>query len=231
VSILETSVRVLVVEDDRSVAEVVRRGLEHSGFAVDVTPSGRDSLWYSSEFRYDVLVLDLNLPDIDGLEVCRELREKGSPTPMLMLSSRQGVADRVQGLDVGADDYLAKPFALPEVVARVRALARRNPTPPEVTIEVGDTVLDTGTRRVTRACRSIELTAKEFALLHALMRRPGTVMTADQLLEAAWDFAYEPQSNVVAVYVRYLRNKLDRPFGRSSIATVRGHGYRYDPTG
>lgn len=223
--------RVLLVEDDGRVAEVVRRGLEHSGFAVDVTASGRDSLWFTNEFEYDVLVLDLNLPDIDGLEVCRELRQTGAPVPMLMLSSRQGVADRVQGLDVGADDYLAKPFALREVVARVRALARRHRTTPAMTVEIGDTVLDTGTREVSRAGQSIALTAKEFALLHALMRRPGTVMTSDHLLESAWDFAYEPQSNVVAVYVRYLRNKLDRPFDRNSIVTVRGHGYRYDPQG
>ena len=223
--------RVLLVEDDGQVAEVVRRGLEHDGFAVDVTASGRDSIWFTNEFDYDVMVLDLNLPDIDGLEVCRELRQLGSPTPMLMLSSRQGVADRVQGLDSGADDYLPKPFALREVVARVRALARRNPTTPAVALEVGDTVLHTSTREVSRAGQTIPLTAKEFALLHALMRRPGTVMTPDQLLESAWDFAYEPQSNVVAVYIRYLRNKLDRPFGRTSIATARGHGYRYDPEG
>lgn len=223
--------RVLLVEDDRSVAEVVRRGLEHSGFAVDHTASGRESLWFTDEFDYDVVVLDLNLPDVDGMDVCRTLRDGGSPTPMLMLTSRQAVADRVQGLDVGADDYLAKPFALPEVVARVRALARRNPTAPAVVVEVGDTRLDTGTREVTRGGRSIPLTAKEFALLHTLMRRPGTVLTPEVLLEQAWDFAYEPQSNVVAVYVRYLRNKLDRPFDRNTIATVRGHGYRYDPEG
>lgn len=223
--------RVLVVEDDPKVAEVVRRGLEHSGFAVDVAGSGRESLWYANEFAYDVVVLDLNLPDIDGLDVCRQLRDRGAPTPMLMLSSRQAVADRVEGLDVGADDYLPKPFALPEVVARVRALARRAVTTPALTVEVGDTVLDTGTREVSRDGQSIPLTAKEFSLLHALMRRPGTVLTPDVLLEMAWDFAYEPQSNVVAVYIRYLRNKLDRPFGRDSILTVRGHGYRYDPAG
>ena len=222
--------RVLLVEDDRRVAQVVRRGLEHSGFAVDVTSSGRASLRYTTEHSYDVVVLDLNLPDMDGMEVCRQLRHRGEPTPMLMLSSRRGVSSRVEGLDVGADDYLPKPFALPEVVARVRALARRNPTPPAVTVAVGDTVLDTATREVTRDGRSIALTAKEFALLHTLMRRPGTVMTSEQLLESAWEVAFEPQSNVVAVYVRYLRNKLDRPFGRASIATVRGHGYRYDPT-
>ena len=221
--------RVLLVEDDRRVAEVVRRGLEHSGFAVDVTASSRESLWFTTEFEYDVVVLDLNLPDGDGVDVCRELRQGGSPTPMLMLTSRRAVADRVRGLDVGADDYLPKPFALTEVVARVRALARRNPTAPAMVVEVEDTRLDTGTREVTRAGHSIALTAKEFALLHTLMRRPGTVMTPDTLLEQAWDFAYEPQSNVVAVYIRYLRNKLDRPFGRSSIVTVRGHGYRYDP--
>lgn len=223
--------RVLLVEDDRRVAEVVRRGLEHDGFAVDVTASGRESLWFCDEFEYDVVVLDLNLPDIDGLEVCRELRGNGKPVPMLMLTSRRAVADRVQGLDVGADDYLPKPFALREVVARVRALSRRSTTTPALTLQLGDTVLDTGTREVTRQGHSISLTAKEFALLHALMRQPGIVMTSDQLLESAWDFAYEPQSNVVAVYIRYLRNKLDRPFDRSSIATVRGHGYRYDTEG
>ncbi len=223
--------RVLVVEDDGDVAEVVRRGLEHSGFAVDVTASGQESLRFVTQYEYDVVVLDLNLPDIDGLDVCRQLREGGAPTPMLMLSSRQAVADRVEGLDVGADDYLSKPFALREVVARVRALSRRAATAPAVTLEVGDTVLDTGTREVSRGGASIALTAKEFALLHALMRRPGRVLTPEVLLEAAWDLADEPQSNVVAVYIRYLRNKLDRPFGRQSIVTVRGHGYRYDPVG
>jgi two-component system, OmpR family, response regulator len=228
---MEDPMRVLLVEDDRQVAEVVRRGLERSGYAVDVTASGVESLWYATEFPYDVMVLDLNLPNIDGLEVCRRLRASESSTPMLMLTSRDDTAARVTGLDCGADDYVPKPFQLSEVLARVRALTRRGPVERPVVYEVGDTTLDLARRVVTRQGRTVDLTAKEFAVLAELMRTPDTVVSGADLVERAWDFAYEPSSNVVAVYIGYLRNKLDRPFGRASIVTVRGHGYRYDPAG
>jgi two-component system OmpR family response regulator len=175
---------------------------------------------------YDAIVLDLMLPGIDGVEVCRRLRESEVWSPVLMLTARDGVADRVAGLDAGADDYLPKPFSFAELLARLRALARRGAAERPVVLEVGDLRLDPATRQVWRGDTEVQLSAKEFALLEAFMRRPGDVLSRYQLLEHAWDYAYESRSNVVDVYVRYLRDKIDRPFGRSSLETVRGVGYR-----
>jgi two-component system OmpR family response regulator len=175
---------------------------------------------------YDAVVLDLMLPELDGVQVCRQLREAGVWTPVLMLTARDGVEDRVAGLDAGADDYLVKPFSFAELLARLRALVRRGSTERPATLEVGDLRLDPATRRAWRDGHELKLSAKEFAVLETFMRRPGQVLSQSQLLEAAWDLGYEQKSNVVEVYVRYLRQKIDRPFGLTSLETVRGTGYR-----
>ena len=218
--------RVLIVEDDAKTAGLLERGLREEGHAVDVARTGEDAVWMGQVTEYDAIVLDLLLPGIDGTSVCRRWRENGVWAPVLMLTALDAVDDRVAGLDAGADDYLAKPFAFAELLARLRALARRGVRERPPVVEVGDLRLDPATRRVWRGEVEIELSAKEFALLEAFMRRPGEVLSRLELLEHAWDHAYETRSNVVDVYVRYLRLKLDRPFGRSSIETVRGVGYR-----
>ena len=218
--------RLLVVEDEVKMAGLLRRVLEEEGYAVDVTGSGGEALWLGTENPYDAIVLDLMLPDVDGFAVCRGLRERGRWTPVLMLTARDAVRDRVAGLDAGADDYLTKPFSLAELLARLRALIRRGATERPAVLRVGDLSLDPAARSVSRDGRAIELTAKEYALLECFMRHPGEVLTRTRLIEHVWDFAYEGDSNVVDVYVRYLRNKVDRPFGRDSIETVRGSGYR-----
>jgi two-component system OmpR family response regulator len=218
--------RILVVEDELKMAAVLHRGLAEEGHAVDVARSGDDGVWMAQATDYDAIVLDLMLPGLDGVEVCRRWRENGVWSPVLMLTARDAIEDRVAGLDAGADDYLAKPFSFAELLARLRALVRRGtPERPQV-LEVGDLRLDPSTRRVWRGDVAVDLSAKEFALLEAFMRRPGDVLSRLQLLEHAWDYAYENRSNVVDVYVRYLREKVDRPFGRASIETVRGSGYR-----
>jgi two-component system OmpR family response regulator len=219
--------RVLVVEDEVKMAGLLRRALEEEGYAVDVATSGRDGLWLGSESDYDAVLLDLMLPDVDGFEVCRGLREAGRWSPVLMLTARDAVADRVEGLDAGADDYLTKPFSLAELLARLRALTRRGRIERPAVLRAGDLVLDPASRSVRRGGTEIVLTQKEFALLEYLMRHVGEVMSRSRLIEHVWDFAYEGDSNVVDVYVRYLRNKIDRPFGRDSIETVRGSGYRF----
>ncbi len=218
--------RVLLVEDEAKMAGLIGRGLRKEGMAVDVTSRGEDALWMAEAHPYDVIVLDVMLPGIDGFEVCRQLRSNASATPILMLTARGEVRDRIEGLDRGADDYLVKPFSYGELLARLRALARRGPIerPPE--LRVGDLRLDPATRRVWRGKREISLSAKEFALLEAFMLRAGAVLSRMQLLEHAWDYAYESRSNVVDSYIRYLRRKIDRPFGTRSIETVRGAGYR-----
>jgi two-component system, OmpR family, response regulator len=218
--------RVLVVEDETRMAALLKRGLEEEGYAVDVAPDGPEGLWLATEHDYGVILLDAMLPGIDGFEVCAKLRVLGKWAPVVMLTARDSIEDRVRGLDAGADDYLTKPFAFAELLARVRALLRRgNPERPSV-LSVGDLHLDPAAHRVTRAGNEIDLTAKEFALLELLMRHSGHVLSRDRILEHVWDFAYVAGSNVVDQYVGYLRRKLDRPFGRDDIETVRGAGYR-----
>ena len=216
----------LVVEDDVRMAAAIRRGLRFEGLVVDIAVDGEQALRTVRATDYDAIVLDVMMPGLDGFETCRRLRADGVWVPVLMLTARDAVEDRVRGLDGGADDYLTKPFSLAELMARLRALVRRGPVERPVVLEVGDLRLDPATREVRRGEVEIELSAREFALLETFMRRPGQVLTQLQLLEAAWDLGYEPRSNVVEVYVRYLREKIDRPFGVSSIETVRGAGYR-----
>jgi len=216
----------LIVEDELKMAMLLRRGLTEEGHAVDLAPNGEEALWIAGAVDYDAVVLDLMLPGIDGVEVCRSLRERGVWAPVLMLTARDGVDDRVAGLDAGADDFLLKPFAFAELLARLRALVRRGTAERPSVLEVGDLRLDPATRRAWRGDSEIALSAKEYALLEAFMRRPGHVLSRLQLIEHAWDYAYENRSNVVDVYVRYLRDKIDRPFGRTSLETVRGVGYR-----
>ena len=218
--------RVLVVEDEVKMAGLLKRGLEEEGYAVDMSGTGQDALWLASENPYDAVVLDVMLPDFDGFEVCRRLRAAGRWSPVLMLTARDAVPDRVSGLDAGADDYLTKPFSFAELLARLRALVRRGATERPPFLAVGNLTLDPATRRVTRTGIPVELTAKEFALLEYFMRHRGEVLSRTRLIEHVWDFAYEGDSNVVDVYVRYLREKVDRPFGTDSIETVRGAGYR-----
>jgi two-component system, OmpR family, response regulator len=219
-------VRVLIVEDEPKMAGLIRRGLVEEGHVADVASSGEDALWLARAHPYEAIVLDVMLPGANGFDTCRRLRSDGIWTPVLMLTARDSVADRVSGLDVGADDYLTKPFSLAELFARLRALARRGGIERPTELVVGDLRLDPATRRVRRGETEVELSPKEFALLETFMRRPGQVLSRLQLLEHAWDFAYENRSNVVEVYVRYLREKIDRPFGAASIETVRGAGYR-----
>jgi two-component system, OmpR family, response regulator len=219
-------VRVLIVEDDIPMAAALRRGLRTEGFVADVAARGEDALWMAASTEFDAIVLDLMLPGIDGFETCRRLREDGVWTPIIMLTARDTVEDRVRGLDQGADDYLTKPFSLAELLARLRALGRRGPVERPTILEVDDLRLDPATQQVWRGDAEIHLSPKELALLEAFMRRPGAVLSQYQLLEHAWDYDYENRSNVVEVYVRYLREKIDRPFGVRSIETVRGAGYR-----
>lgn len=218
--------RALVVEDEMKMAALLKRGLEEEGHAVDVAPSGSQAVWLATENPYDVIVLDVMLPDFDGFEVCRKLRRNGQWAPVLMLTARDAVEDRVAGLDTGADDYLTKPFSFAELLARVRALSRRGVVERPSVLQVGDLTLDPANHKVARSGRAINLTSKEFALLEYFMRHPGEVLSRTRLIEHVWDFAYEGDSNVVDVYIRYLREKIDRPFGAKSIDTVRGAGYR-----
>ena len=218
--------RVLVVEDEPKMAGLVKRGLEEEGMAVDVAAKGEDAVWMAGSTEYDAVVLDVMLPGLDGFEVCRRLRADDVWTPVLMLTARDAVEDRVAGLDGGADDYLVKPFSFEELLARLRALARRGAAERPAVLEVGDLRLEPATRRVTRGDVEISLSQKEFALLETLMLRPGRALSRLQLLEHAWDDTYENRSNVVDVYIRYLREKIDRPFGTDTIETVRGIGYR-----
>ncbi|TMR89019.1 response regulator transcription factor [Nonomuraea basaltis] len=221
--------RVLVVEDDPGMSRMLIRGLRREGYAVDPAGNGEDALWSVMENDYDAVVLDAMIPAPDGFEVCRRMRAEGRWAPVLMLTARNAVTDRVRGLDSGADDYLTKPFALSELFARLRALTRRDPHERPAVLQVGDLALDPVGHVVRRGETPITLSPKEFALLHEFMRRPGEVLSRTHLIEHVWDFAYDGASNVVDVYVRYLRDKVDRPFGRDSIQTIRGAGYRLDP--
>ena len=220
------AMRVLIVEDELRMAGLIRRGLTNEGLAADVAGTGEDALWMAQAHAYDAIVLDVMLPGIDGFETCRALREDGVWAPVLMLTARDAVDDRVSGLDSGADDYLVKPFSFAELLARLRALARRGDGERPAVLVVDDLRLDPATREVTRGSTPIQLTAKEFALLETFMRRAGEVLSRLHLLEHAWDFAYDNRSNIVDVYVRRLRRKIDEPFERSSLETVRGAGYR-----
>ena len=214
--------RALVVEDQPKLASLIQRGLSEEGYAVDVAPDGPQALVRATATEYDVIVLDVMLPGFDGFEVCRRLREQTVQAPVLMLTARDGVDDRIAGLDLGADDYLTKPFAFDELLARLRALTRRGALERSPVLAVGALRLDPRTRQVWREDDEVDLSAKEFALLETFMRHPGQVLSRFELLEHAWDFAYDNRSNVVDVYVRYLRQKL----GASAIETVRGAGYR-----
>ena len=218
--------RLLVVEDEARLAALLGRGLREEGHVVDVVASGEEALVLAPLAPYDVVVLDVALPGIDGFEACRRLRAAGGSTPVLMLTARGGVEDRIAGLDAGADDYLGKPFDFGELLARLRALGRRVPTVRPAVLEVGDLRLDPAARRVWRGASELQLSAKELVLLEAFMRRPGEVLDRVTLLETGWDHAADHRSNVVDVYVRYLREKIDRPFGVATLETVRGSGYR-----
>jgi two-component system, OmpR family, response regulator len=218
--------RVLIVEDEIKLAAVIRRGLRAEGMAADVAARGEDAIWMAGATDYDAVVLDLMLPGLDGFEVCARLRADSIWSPVIMLTARDGVEDRIDGLDVGADDYLTKPFSFDELLARLRALARRGPVERPTVLSADGLRLDPASRQVWRGETEIALSATEFALLETLMRRPGDVLSRFYLLEHVWDYEYENRSNVVDSYVRYLRNKVDRPFGANSIETVRGAGYR-----
>jgi two-component system OmpR family response regulator len=215
-------VRILVVEDERKLADLLARGLREEGHAADVATEGEQALWMAQAAPFDAIVLDVMLPGIDGFEVCRRLRASDVWAPVLMLTARDAVEDRVAGLDAGADDYLMKPFAFDELLARLRALTRRAPAERPTTVEVADLRLDPAAHRAWRAGVELDLSAKEFALLELFMRNPGVVLSRDQLLDGAWDMSFERRSNIIDVYVRYLRGKI----GRDSIDTVRGRGYR-----
>ncbi len=217
---------VLVVEDELKMASLVRRGLERDGYLVDLAADGDEGLWAAREHDYDAIVLDAMIPGPDGFDVCRILRGESRWAPVLMLTAHDSVEDRVRGLDAGADDYLTKPFAFEELFARLRALTRRGPIERPVVLQVDDLTLDPVSHVVRRGDQRIDLSAKEFALLEFVMRHPDEVLTRSRILEHVWDFAYDGGSNVVDVYVRYLREKIDRPFGRADLETVRGVGYR-----
>jgi two-component system OmpR family response regulator len=218
--------RVLVVEDDVKMASLLRRCLEREGYAVDIAATGKEALWAGQEFPYDALVLDAMIPSPDGFDVCHQLREAGRWMPVIMLTARGAVGDRVRGLDAGADDYMPKPFSFAELLARLRALLRRDPVERPAVLRAGDLSLNPATRTVSRGTTAIALSSREFSLLELLLRRKGQVLSRTMILDHVWDFAYDGTSNVVDVYVRYLRDKVDRPFGRTAIETVRGAGYR-----
>jgi two-component system OmpR family response regulator len=216
----------LIVEDRAKMAGLIRRGLRKEGMASDVAGTGEDALWMAEATEYDAIILDVMLPGVDGFEVCRRLRGKGVWAPILMLTARDGVRDRVTGLDGGADDYLTKPFSYSELLARLRALVRRGAVERPAELTVGELCLDPARRYVRRGESEIHLSPKEFSILETFMRRPGEVISRFQLLEHSWDYEYENRSNVVDSYIRFLRRKIDAPFGTDSIETVRGVGYR-----
>ena len=218
--------RILIVEDESKLAQLLARGLGEEGHAADVAGTGEEALWMAESAAYDAIVLDVMLPGLDGFAVCRTLRERKVWTPVLMLTARDAIEDRIEGLDTGADDYLLKPFAFSELLARLRALVRRAPAERPVELHVGDLRLDPAAHRAWRGESELELSAKEFTLLEVFMRHAGETLSRVQLLDGAWDMAFESRSNVIDVYVRYLREKIDRPFGRRALETVRGVGYR-----
>ncbi|MDQ4138206.1 MAG: response regulator transcription factor [Actinomycetota bacterium] len=218
--------RVLVVEDERQLAEGLRDGLEAEGFAVDVATDGMDGLWMAREHPYDAIILDIMLPGLNGFRVCSTLRQEGIWTPILMLTAKDGELDEAEALDTGADDYLTKPFSFVVLVAHLRALLRRGVPERPAVLEAGDLQFDPATRRAHRGETALELTTREAALLEFLLRRPGQVLSKQTIIDHVWNNEFEGDPNIVEVYIRHLRNKLDRPFGRSAIETVRGSGYR-----
>ncbi|MGN9837609.1 response regulator transcription factor [Nonomuraea sp. H19] len=220
--------RVLLVEDEERLADLIKGGLAGEGFAVDVAHDGRDGLWMATENAYDVIVLDVMLPRMNGYAVCSRLRESGDWTPIMMLTAKDGIYDEAEALDNGADDYLAKPFSYVVLLARLRALVRRGGRERPVSISVGDLVIDPAGLRCRRGEVEIGLTPKEFAVLHALARRPGEVVSKSELLAQAWDFSYDGDPNIVEVYISALRRKIDLPFARTTLMTVRGAGYRLE---
>lgn len=223
--------RLLVVEDEPRLAEGLKRGLEAEGFAVDLARTGTDGLWLAREQQYAAIVLDIMLPGMNGYALCRTLREERNWTPVLMLTAKDGEGDQVEGLDTGADDYLTKPFSFAVLLARLRALIRRGAGARPATLAVGDLTLDPASRLVRRGETRVETTAREFAVLEFLMRRPGQVVSKAEILDGVWDFAFEGDPNIVEVYIGHLRSKIDRPFGRDSIRTIRGAGYRIGSDG
>lgn len=220
--------RVLIVEDEPKMARVLRRGLEQEGYAVDTAADGQDGLHMATENDYDAVVLDVMLPILDGIEVCRGMRDRGRWAPVIMLTARDAIADRVRGLDAGADDYLVKPFSFEELLARLRSLVRRGVRERPTILEAGPVTLDPATHRVTHSGKRVELTPREYALLELLMRHAGQVLSRTRILEHVWNYNYDGGSNVVDAYVKYLRKKLDAPHGSRLIKTVRGSGYMLD---
>ncbi|MBF4572458.1 response regulator transcription factor [Herbiconiux sp. VKM Ac-1786] len=218
--------RILVIDDELNLLRAVETGLEAEGFAVDTATNGTDGLWLARENDYAAIVLDLMLPGMSGFRICSELRRAGDWTPVIMLTAKDGDLDQVEALDTGADDYLTKPFSFRVLVARLRALIRRGGAERPTVLTVGDLALDPATKRVTRGDVPIELTTREFSVLEFLVSRAGQVVSKREVLGAVWDFDFEGDPNIVEVYVRHLRNKVDRPFGRASIETMRGSGYR-----
>ncbi|MCP4961728.1 MAG: response regulator transcription factor [Actinomycetia bacterium] len=221
--------RVLVVEDELAMADSIRRGLEAEGMAVDVAHDGETGLWMARENSYDVILLDIMLPKINGYVVCKTLRDEENWTPVLMLTAKQGEFDEAEGLDTGADDYVTKPFSFVVLLARLRALVRRKVAERPTVLTIGDLVLDPASREVARGDVPIDVTAREFSILEHLMRRPGEVVSKTAILDAVWDLNFDGDTNIVEVYVSSLRKKIDAPFGRKSIQTVRGAGYRLNP--
>jgi DNA-binding response OmpR family regulator len=219
-------VKLLLIEDDQKIATAVARGLRAEGFNVEVATDGNDGLWLATEGAYDLIVLDIMLPGRNGYKICAELRSAGNWTPILMLTAKSGDLDEAEGLDTGADDYLTKPFSFPVLVARIRALLRRAAARSPAPVAVGDLRIDTGQRRVWRGDEQVELTAREFDVLEFLVRRAGQVVGKEEVLAGVWDYDFDGDPNIVEVYVRRLRRKIDEPFGRHSIDTVRGAGYR-----
>lgn len=223
--------RVLIVEDEKALATGLKRGLEAEGFAVDVAINGTDGLWLGRENTYDAIVLDIMLPEINGFKICSTLREENIWTPILMLTAKDGELDEAEALDSGADDYLVKPFSYVVLLARIRALLRREVRERPVVLEAGDLKLDPASRRCWRADTEVTLTPREFSLLEFLLRRKGEALAKSEILAHVWDFDFEGDPNIVEVYIRHLREKLDRPFKRDALQTVRGSGYRLDAQG
>ena len=223
--------RILVVEDETTMADSLRSGLEGEGFAVDVAADGEEGLWYAAEVDYDAIILDLMLPKVNGFQVCAALRARDDWTPILMLTAKDGHLDEAEGLDTGADDYLTKPFSFVVLLARLRALLRRKGSERPVALVAGDLELDPATHEVRRGDTLIELTSREFSVLETLLVRKGQAVSKQEIIEHVWDFDFDGGPNIVEVYVRSLRKKIDEPFGRQAIVTVRGAGYRLDESG
>lgn len=220
--------RVLLVEDEKGVARFVRQGMTEAGYAVDVAYDGAEGIGYARAGTYDLLVLDILLPEMSGIDILKELRKRGDKTPAILLTARDGVGDKIAGLDAGADDYIVKPFAFPELLARIRALMRRPPRREESVLSFADLEMDLGRHEVRRAGRSIDLSPKEFMLLEVLLRHPQQVLTRVQIMEYVWNFDFSSETNVIDVYIGYLRRKIDRGFDKKLIRTVRGLGYLLD---